>query len=25
LWNFFLPDDETAQGLDNIDYAYIAA
>ena len=25
LWNFFLPDDETGQGLDNLDYAYIAA
>jgi acyl-CoA dehydrogenase len=25
LWNFFLPDDETGQGLQNIDYAYIAA
>jgi acyl-CoA dehydrogenase len=25
LWNFFLPDDETGQGLKNIDYAYIAA
>jgi acyl-CoA dehydrogenase len=25
LWNFFLPDDETGQGLENLDYAYIAA
>ncbi len=25
LWNFFLPDDETGQGLTNLDYAYIAA
>lgn len=25
LWNFFLPDDETGQGLHNLDYAYIAA
>ncbi len=25
LWNFFLPDDETGQGLKNIDYAYLAA
>ena len=25
LWNFFLPDDETGQGLANLDYAYIAA
>ncbi len=25
LWNFFLPDDETGQGLKNIDYAYIAS
>ena len=25
LWNFFLPDDETGQGLSNLDYAYIAA
>ncbi|MFX4543482.1 acyl-CoA dehydrogenase, partial [Acinetobacter baumannii] len=25
LWNFFLPDDETGQGLKNLDYAYIAA
>src|SRR6266702_431029 len=24
LWNFFLPDDETGQGLNNLDYAYIA-
>jgi len=24
LWNFFLPDDETGQGLSNLDYAYIA-
>ena len=24
LWNFFLPDDETGQGLKNFDYAYIA-
>ena len=22
LWNFFLPDDETGQGLSNLDYAY---
>jgi acyl-CoA dehydrogenase len=25
LWNFFLPDDETGQGLSNLDYAFIAA
>ena len=25
LWNFFLPDDETGQGLNNLDYAYLAA
>ncbi|MCP4005596.1 MAG: acyl-CoA dehydrogenase [bacterium] len=25
LWNFFLPDDDTGQGLKNLDYAYIAA
>ncbi len=25
LWNFFLPDDETGQGLNHLDYAYIAA
>tara|TARA_B100000686_G_C16764886_1_gene961128 strand:+ start:831 stop:2147 length:1317 start_codon:yes stop_codon:yes gene_type:complete len=25
LWNFFLPDSETGQGLSNLDYAYIAA
>ncbi len=25
LWNFFLPDGETGQGLNNLDYAYIAA
>ena len=25
LWNFFLPDAETGQGLANLDYAYIAA
>ncbi len=24
LWNFFLPDSETGQGLKNLDYAYIA-
>src|SRR6187200_1583003 len=24
-WNFFLPDDETGQGLKNLDYAYIAS
>jgi acyl-CoA dehydrogenase len=24
LWNFFLPDDSTGQGLSNLDYAYIA-
>jgi len=24
LWNFFLPDSETGQGLNNLDYAYIA-
>ena len=25
LWNFFLPDAETGQGLSNLDYAYIAS
>jgi len=25
LWNFFLPDDESGQGLSNLDYAYIAS
>jgi acyl-CoA dehydrogenase len=25
LWNFFLPDSETGEGLTNLDYAYIAA
>ena len=25
LWNFFLPDAETGEGLSNLDYAYIAA
>ncbi len=25
LWNFFLPDAETGVGLNNLDYAYIAA
>ena len=25
LWNFFLPDAETGEGLRNLDYAYIAA
>jgi len=25
LWNFFLPDHESGQGLNNLDYAYIAA
>jgi acyl-CoA dehydrogenase len=25
LWNFFLPNAETGQGLSNLDYAYIAA
>ena len=25
LWNFFLPDSETGEGLANLDYAYIAA
>jgi len=25
LWNFFLPDAETGQGLRNLDYAYIAS
>ena len=25
LWNFFLPDSEYGQGLNNLDYAYIAA
>ncbi|HKH06798.1 MAG TPA: acyl-CoA dehydrogenase family protein [Acidimicrobiales bacterium] len=25
LWNFFLPDAKTGQGLSNLDYAYIAA
>ncbi len=24
MWNFFLPDAETGQGLSNLDYAYIA-
>ena len=24
LWNFFLPDDATGQGLSNLDYSYIA-
>ena len=24
LWNFFLPNAETGQGLSNLDYAYIA-
>ncbi len=24
LWNFFLPDADTGQGLSNLDYAYIA-
>ncbi len=24
LWNFFLPDGETGEGLSNLDYAYIA-
>jgi acyl-CoA dehydrogenase len=24
LWNFFLPDAETGEGLKNLDYAYIA-
>jgi len=24
LWNFFLPDAETGEGLNNLDYAYIA-
>ena len=24
LWNFFLPDAETGEGLTNLDYAYIA-
>jgi acyl-CoA dehydrogenase len=24
LWNFFLPNAETGEGLDNLDYAYIA-
>ena len=24
LWNFFLPDAETGEGLANLDYAYIA-
>ncbi|HEX6416880.1 MAG TPA: acyl-CoA dehydrogenase family protein [Acidimicrobiales bacterium] len=24
LWNFFLPDAETGQGLSNLDYAYVA-
>ena len=24
LWNFFLPDSETGEGLKNLDYAYIA-
>ena len=25
LWNFFLPDSEMGEGLNNLDYAYIAA
>ena len=25
LWNFFLPDAKTGEGLNNLDYAYIAA
>ena len=25
LWNFFLPDATTGEGLSNLDYAYIAA
>ena len=25
LWNFFLPDSDTGEGLSNLDYAYIAA
>ena len=25
LWNFFLPDADTGEGLKNLDYAYIAA
>ena len=25
LWHFFLPDAETGEGLENLDYAYIAA
>jgi acyl-CoA dehydrogenase len=25
LWNFFLPDAETGEGLKNLDYAYVAA
>jgi acyl-CoA dehydrogenase len=25
LWNFFLPNDETGEGLSNLDYAFIAA
>ncbi len=25
LWNFFLPDSQTGEGLSNLDYAYIAA
>ncbi len=25
LWNFFLPDSKTGEGLSNLDYAYIAA
>lgn len=25
LWNFFLPDNETGEGLNNLDYAYIAS
>ena len=25
LWNFFLPDAETGEGLKNLDYAYIAS
>ena len=25
LWNFFLPNAETGEGLSNLDYAYLAA
>ena len=25
MWNFFLPDADTGEGLKNLDYAYIAA